>query len=92
MHCDDGDINVQLLVGEISGPVEVCVNKRWATVCPHGWSDVDAAVACRQLGYDSGKSYGIHYMSKSVIIYPSDYTNGKQLQSSIIFGGGGKWG
>ena len=57
MQCDDGDI--QLLMGETSGPVEVCVNKRWATVCYDGWSDVDAAVACRQLGYDSGKN--VHY-------------------------------
>ena len=67
MQCDNGDI--RLLVGEISGPVEVCVNKRWAAVCITGWSHVDAAVACRQLGYDSGKRYRIHYMSKSVIIY-----------------------
>ena len=61
MQCDDGD--VRLLVGEINGPVEVCVNKRWATLCSHGWSDVDATVACRQLGYVSGKRHRIHYMS-----------------------------
>ena len=58
--CNDGDI--RLLRGEISGPLEVCVSKRWATMCSSGWSNVDAAVACRQLGYDSGKKCLIHYM------------------------------
>ena len=53
MQCDDGD--VRILTGIPSGPLEVCVNKRWATLCSNGWSDVDASVACRQLGYDSGK-------------------------------------
>ena len=55
MQCDDGDI--RLWTGEIRGPLEVCVSKRWATVHRKEWSDVDATVACRQLGYDSGKRY-----------------------------------
>ena len=54
MQCDDGDI--RLLTGEIQGPVEVCVSKRWATVCPFGWSDVEASVVCRQIGFRSGKN------------------------------------
>ena len=53
MQCDDGDVRV--LTGEASGPIEVCFNKTWAKVCFDEWSDVDATVACRQLGYDSGK-------------------------------------
>ena len=70
MQCDDGDI--RLLTGEIRGPLEVCVSKRWATVYsltgrPWPWYDADetdvtvATVACRQLGYDSGKRYKIHH-------------------------------
>ena len=51
------------MTGETSGPLEVCVSKRWATVCGYGWSDVDAAVACRQLGYDSGE---LHYNNNYV--------------------------
>ena len=54
VQCDDGDI--RLLTGEIMGPLEVCVSKRWATVCSYGWSNVDAIVACREMGFDSGKS------------------------------------
>ena len=57
VQCDDGDI--QLLMGEIRGPLVVCVSKRWATVCSDRWDDVDATVACRQLRYDSCKRYRI---------------------------------
>ena len=51
--CDDGD--VRLLTEEILGPLKVCVNKRWVTVCYEGWTDVDSSVVCRQLGYTSGE-------------------------------------
>ena len=54
MQCDDGDIRSS--TGDIKVPLEVCVNKRWATVCSNGWSIVDATVACKQMGYDSGKN------------------------------------
>ena len=39
---------------EREGRVEVCINKRWGTICYHGWSDEDATTVCRQLGYWEG--------------------------------------
>ena len=50
--CNDGDVR---LTEETMGPLDVCVNKRWATVCYNGWTDVDSSVVCRQLGYTSGE-------------------------------------
>lgn len=35
------------------GRVEYCVNGRWSGLCSSSWSNVDAGVVCRQLGYPS---------------------------------------
>ena len=32
--------------------LQICVNKKWATVCQRGWDDVNTRVACRQLGLE----------------------------------------
>ena len=60
MQCNDGD--VRLLQGKAAGQVEVCVGKRWASVCYNGWSDDGANVTCRQLGYANGKRYALHHI------------------------------
>lgn len=47
--CRHGDIRLQG-GSTTQGRVEICNNNIWGTVCDDLWGDIDARVACRQLG------------------------------------------
>ena len=49
--CTDGDVRTRDSVSESEGHVEVCLDQTWASVCGDSWDNVDAGVACRQLGF-----------------------------------------
>ena len=53
--CRTGDL--RLSGGNVinEGRIEICINNVWGTICDDYWSDTDANVACRKLGF-SGQS------------------------------------
>ena len=53
VSCPSGAIRLIGSSRASEGRVEVCLNNTWGTVCDDGWTDVDASVVCRQLGYSS---------------------------------------
>ncbi len=49
--CEQDDIRLQGGNDDRSGRVEICNDNAWGTICNNLWDNVDADVACGQLGY-----------------------------------------
>ena len=68
-ECTDGKLQIRGYPRVGLGRLEVCVNGTWSTVCKDGWDDIDARVACHQLGFSIfGKGPIVHVYYTVTII------------------------
>ena len=65
------------------GRLEVCVNGVWGLISTSGFGPTDALIACKQLGYKSGKQNIIYSTCKLKYI-----TGGSVYSSYTVFGEG----
>lgn len=54
--CNNGDLRLVNGASEYDGRLEVCYLGQWGTVCDDLFGDLDAQVACRQLGFNSSRA------------------------------------
>jgi len=64
VSCNDGDIRLVDGLSKYDGRLEVCYFDQWGTVCGNLFGDLDAQVACRQLGLNTNQA-SVQYSSFS---------------------------
>ena len=51
--CVNGHVRLRDGANEMEGRVEVCLDGVWGSICDNKWSDPDASVVCKQLGFST---------------------------------------
>ncbi|CAI8052103.1 Deleted in malignant brain tumors 1 protein [Geodia barretti] len=77
--CEEGEVR---LSKNSSGHVEYCQHRTWGAVCSEGWDDIDAGVACSQLGFNPADAIakGNFSLAESIPIFLSQVEcNGSEI-------------
>ena len=56
VSCNNGDIRLVDGSSEYDGRLELCYLDQWGTICGDLFGDLDAQVACRQLGLNTNQA------------------------------------
>jgi hypothetical protein len=77
-----------------AGRVEIYYNGQWGTVCDDNWSEYDARVVCRQLGYTTTnvQAYGSAYFGAGTGQVWLDGVNCVGIESSLSSCDHNPWG
>ena len=51
--CTNGTLRLVNGSSTNEGRLEICINGCWGTICDDSWTNANAQVACRQLGYST---------------------------------------
>ena len=51
VDCEDGDVQLVGGSSEAEGTIQICFNNQWGLISESGWSQKDAQVVCRELGF-----------------------------------------
>ena len=62
--CINGSVRVIGGGSAYEGEVQVCVNQDWVSLCDSDWSDQEASVVCKQLGFSGIGMNFVHAVIK----------------------------
>ena len=71
---DESDVGIRLIPNDkdtrnnMSGIIELSIRGEWRSVCDRHWSNVDAQVACRQLGLPHISKQHIEFSIQHMIL------------------------
>ena len=87
-----GEVRLDGTNSSSEGRVEMCYNGVWGSICYNGWDNIDAAVVCRQLGFQGqSKSKNMPKARKSLVSYFILFADSTAIRSQVYGEGSGPY-